>query len=167
VFSSGNNKIELTTLLGTFPKYEQLIPTTGTTNEFIASQMLEAVKALHSIAKDGSGIIRLKFSKELYDDKAIGKITMSSKSEELGESVIECDANVEADAKIAFNSRYLIDLLKQAKDSKVTMLMTVESNPALFTIGNKIQVLMPMFVKWDEDKPIESVAPENKELVNA
>lgn len=153
-FLSGNNSIELYTFDGTFPKYQQLIPTTGTTNEFIASQMLEAVKALHSVARDGSGIIRLKISKALYDDKPIGKITLSSKSEELGDMTTECDANVETDAKIAFNGKYLIDLLKQAKDNKVSMLMTIESSPALFTIGNKTQVLMPMFVQW-ETKPAE------------
>ena len=164
-FLSGNNSIELYTFDGTFPKYQQLIPTTGTTNEFIASQMLEAVKALHSVARDGSGIIRLKISKALYDDKPIGKITLSSKSEELGDMTTECDANVETDAKIAFNGKYLIDLLKQAKDNKVLMLMTIESSPALFTIGNKTQVLMPMFVQWG-DKPAEP-EPETIETIES
>lgn len=153
-FLSGNNSIELYIFDGTFPKYQQLIPTTGTTNEFIASELLEAVKALHSIAKDGSGIIRLQFSKELYDDKPIGKIALSSKSEDLGDLKTECNAIVETDCKIAFNGKYLIDLLKLAKDNKVSMLMSTESSPALYTIGNKSHVMMPMFVQW-ETKPAE------------
>lgn len=153
-FLSGNNSIELYIFDGTFPKYQQLIPTTGTTNEFIASELLEAVKALHSIAKDGSGIIRLQFSKELYDDKPIGKIALSSKSEDLGDLKTECNAIVETDCKIAFNGKYLIDLLKLAKDNKVSMLMSTKSSPALYTIGNKSHVMMPMFVQW-ETKPAE------------
>jgi DNA polymerase III sliding clamp (beta) subunit (PCNA family) len=164
-FLSGNNSIELYTFDGIFPKYQQLIPTTGTTNEFIASELLEVVKALHSIAKDSNGIIRLQFTKELYEDKPIGKIALSSKSEELGDLKTECNAIVETDCKIAFNSKYLIDLLKLAKDSKVTMLMSTESSSALFTMGNKTQVLMPMFVKWDDDKPAEPIKQEPQDEV--
>jgi DNA polymerase III sliding clamp (beta) subunit (PCNA family) len=129
----------------TFPKYESLIPATGTKVEFIASELLQAVKALSPTAKNGSNIIRLEFNKS-------GKITLSSKSEEIGDTTAECDAIVEADGRIAFNGNYLDEYLSLCKDSKITGLHIDDHSPMVFTIDNTLAVIMPMFVQWGEPK---------------
>jgi len=178
-FTSGNNAIELeiTDRKITFPNYEQLIPATGTKVEFIASQFLQATKALTAIAKDGSNIIRCEFNHTYPTDK----ITLTAKSEELGESQVECDALVFADCKIAFNGGNLTAYLNHLKDSKVTAWIGQASDCAKFECNGKLELIMPMFVKWDDDKPapikqepqdeveeyIDAYPIEDTELVNA
>ncbi len=144
-FSTKDGTLELKKQRGVFPDYSKLIPKDGAKTEFIASGMLEAVKALKNIANDGSGIIRLHFS----TGKPCGTITLSAKSEEYGESSIECDALVKSDCKIAVDHKYLIDLLKQCGDSRISVRVTVPSSPMLFDISDTRQeVIMPMFVQW-------------------
>ena len=151
-FSTVNNSIELekqnSTQNYTFPDYTKLIPKDGTKIEFISNDMLEAVKALKHIANDGSGIIRLQFAKGI-NECSPGKILLTAKSEELGESNIDCDAIVEADCKIAVNNRYLIDLLRLCPNTKATIKVTDPSSPMVFDTDQDRQwVIMPMFVQW-------------------
>ncbi len=128
-----------------FPQYELLIPKQGTHIEFIASQMLGATKALSVIAKDGSGIIRLQFQHGF----PIGKALLTAKSEELGDSSVDCDAKVDADCKIALNAKYLRDLLGLCGGNLVDMFLTTPSSPAVVNSGDDRQwTMMPMFVQW-------------------
>ena len=144
-FSTKDGTLELKKQKGVFLDYSKLIPKDGALTEFIASGMLEAVKALKNIANDGSGIIRLRFN----TGEPCGKITLSARSEEYGESSIECDALVESDCKIAVNHKYLIDLLKQCGNSRIAVRITVESSPMVFDVSDTRQeVIMPMFVQW-------------------
>jgi DNA polymerase-3 subunit beta len=136
---------------GTFPKYSQLIPqsfagrATVTVNEF-----LRACKMASIFARDGSGIVRLIMTPG--GELTPGKITVSSKSEELGEDIGEIDATVEGqEAKIAFNGKYLTDVLSVLKEAKVTLETTNPSSPGVIKpVGsdNYIHVVMPMFVQW-------------------
>jgi DNA polymerase-3 subunit beta len=136
---------------GTFPKYSQLIPqsfagrATVTVNEF-----LRACKMASIFARDGSGIVRLIMTPG--GDLTPGKITVSSKSEELGEDIGEIDATVEGqESKIAFNGKYLTDVLSVLKEAKVTLETTNPSSPGVIKpVGsdNYIHVVMPMFVQW-------------------
>jgi len=88
--STKDGSIELEKQDFTFPDYQKLIPKDGTKIEFIASNMLEAAKALSKIANNGSGIIRLQFNA----GDPCGKIQLTARSEELGDSTVECDAIV-------------------------------------------------------------------------
>ena len=146
-FMSEKSMVELDKQPGTFPDYSKLIPKDGTKNEFIASDMLRAVKALSNIANEGSGIIRLHFN----TGEPCGKITLFVKSEDYGESRNECDALVESDCKIAVNHKYLLDLLKQCGDARIAVMVTNPSSPMLFDISDTRQeVVMPMFVQWGD-----------------
>ena len=159
-FASEQGSIELDKQDGTYPSYGQLIPKdAGSKIEFIASDMHRAIKAIANIAKDGSGIIRLQFQQ----GDPVGKVVVSAKSEEYGESAVECDAIVEYSeyhndkpCHIAADSNYLMALLKLCGDSKVTLKTTHESSPMLFEIGDDKQaVIMPMFVQWESLKDFE------------
>ena len=56
------------------------------------------------------------------ENGAEGKLAVSSRAEELGENVGEIDAKVEGeDAKIAFNSRFLSDVLDVLGDDEVAL----------------------------------------------
>jgi DNA polymerase III sliding clamp (beta) subunit (PCNA family) len=150
-FTSDNGKLELVSIDGNFPKYQSLIPENGTKIEFIASDMFKALKALKAIAKDGSGIIRLQFY--------AGKVVLTSRSEELGDSSVECDAIVESDCRIACNVQYLSELMNVCGNSKVSLKITKDSSPALFEVDGNISVIMPMAVQWESK-------PEIKEAVS-
>jgi len=122
-FATKDGYIDLEKQDGTFPDYTQLIPTHGAHIELVASDMLQAVKAVSTMAKDGSGIVRLKFSK--YPAKLI----LSARSEDLGNSSVECLAKVDRDCKIAVNGNYLIAYLAACKDSIIDLFITHESSP--------------------------------------
>ena len=141
-FSTNEGTLELEKQTGTFPDYSQLIPKDGTHIELIASDMLEAVKALNTITKDGGGIIRLKFSK--YPDK----LTLSAHRDDT-ESHVECLARVDKECYIAVNAKYLIDYLKTCKGNIIDLFIDKQSSPMLVYNGlDQFEVIMPMFVQW-------------------
>ncbi len=146
-------KTELVSQLvqGTFPKYSQLIPQSFAAKATVnVADFLRACKMASIFARDGSGIVRLVMTPG--SELTPGKITISSKSEELGEDVGEIDATVEGqEAKIAFNGKYLTDVLSVLKEAKVTLEMTNPSSPGVIKpVGtdNYLHVVMPMFVQW-------------------
>jgi DNA polymerase-3 subunit beta len=136
---------------GTFPKYAQLIPQSHNTRSVVdVSQFLRAARTASIFARDGSGIVRLVATPG--GDLSPGKLTISARSEEIGDDVGEIDAVVEGEeAKVAFNSRYLIDVLSVLREEQVALETTSPSSPGLVRpVGtdNYIHVVMPMFVQW-------------------
>ncbi|MBA7669858.1 Beta sliding clamp [subsurface metagenome] len=81
-----------------------------------------------------------------------GKITISARSEEVGDDVGEIDATVEGEeAKIAFNGKYLIDVLGVLREPQVALETTNPSSPGVIRpvgVDNYLHVVMPMFVQW-------------------
>jgi DNA polymerase-3 subunit beta len=79
-------------------------------------------------------------------------MSVASKAEELGENYGEVDAQVEGeDARIAFNSKYLSDVLEVLQESEVALEATTPSSPGVVRpVGkeNYVHVVMPMFVQW-------------------
>ena len=142
-FMSDKGTVEFDNQEGTYPNYGQLIPESGTHIQLIASEMLQSVKALNTIAKDGSGIIRLNFTK--YPDK----LTLSAKSEDLGNSQVECQAMVDRPCYIAVNAKYLIDYLTSCKDGIIDLFIDKASSPMVCHNGlDQFEIIMPMFVQW-------------------
>jgi len=139
--------IELVSQLiqGTFPNYAQLIPQSYNTKAVVSvSDFLRATKTASIFARDGSGIVRLMI--------APGKVVVSARSEEVGEDVGEIDAIVEGqEAKIAFNGKYLTDVLSVLREAQVALETTSPSSPGVVRpvgVDNYIHVVMPMFVQW-------------------
>jgi DNA polymerase-3 subunit beta len=136
---------------GTFPKYSQLIPQSSAgCSTVMVAEFLRACKMAFIFARNGSGIVRLIMTPG--GELTPGKITISSKSEELGEDTGEIDAAVGGEeAKIALNGKYLIDVLSVLKEQKVTLETTNSSSPCVIKpVGtdNYLHVVMPMFVQW-------------------
>jgi len=136
---------------GTFPKYAQLIPQSHTTRSLVdVGQFLRAARTASIFARDGSGIVRMVATPG--GEMKPGKLTVSARSEEIGDDVGEIDAVIEGEeAKIAFNSKYLIDVLSVLREEQVALETTSPSSPGLMRpVGtdNYIHVVMPMFVQW-------------------
>ncbi len=145
--------IELVSQLvqGTFPDYAQLIPQSYNTRVVVdVAAFLRAAKTAAIFARDGSGIVRLVITPG--EELTPGKITIAARSEEIGDDVGEIDAVVEGEeAKIAFNGKYLIDVLGVLRESQVALETTNPSSPGVIRpvgVDNYIHVVMPMFVQW-------------------
>ncbi len=136
---------------GTFPPYTQLIPQSYNTRAVVdVAEFLRATKTASIFARDGSGIVRLVVTSG--SELTPGKMTVSARSEEIGDDVGEIDAVVEGEeAKIAFNGRYLVDVLSALRESQVALETTNPSSPGVIRpvgVDNYIHVVMPMFVQW-------------------
>jgi len=134
---------------GTFPNYSQLIPKSYTTRAVIKlSEFLRATKSASIFARDGSGIVRL----QIMPRDGKGKIAISARAEEIGDNLGEVDATVQGEeAKIAFNSKYLMDVLGVLTKDEVALETTTSSSPGVIRpVGDEsyIHVVMPMFVQW-------------------
>jgi DNA polymerase-3 subunit beta len=136
---------------GSFPNYSQLIPKSYNTRVIVSvDDFLRATRTASIFARDGSGIVRLVVTPG--SEASPGKISVSARSEEIGEDTGEIDATVEGDeAKIAFNGKYLNDVLSVLQEAQVALETTNPSSPGLIKpVGtdNYTHVVMPMFVQW-------------------
>ena len=81
-----------------------------------------------------------------------GRLKVSARADEIGNNEGEIDASVEGDAsKIAFNSRYLQDVLGALTGDEVALEMTSPSSQGVFRpVADEgyVHVVMPMFVQW-------------------
>ena len=145
--------IELVSQLvqGAFPNYAQLIPQSYNTRAVVSVADFErATKTASIFARDGSGIVRLVMAPG--SELTPGKMTISARSEEIGDDVGEIDAIVDGEeAKIAFNGKYLTDVLGMLHEAQVAVETTNPSSPGVIRpvgVDNYIHVVMPMFVQW-------------------
>jgi len=113
-------------------------------------EFLRATKTASIFARDGSGIVRLVITPGAA--KTPGKLTVSARSEEIGDDVGEIDATVEGEeAKIAFNGKYLTEVLSVLHETQVALETTNPSSPGVIRpigVDNYLHVVMPMFVQW-------------------
>lgn len=145
--------IELVSQLiqGSFPQYSQLIPASFTSRVVVdIAEFLRATKTASIFARDGSGIVRLLVTPG--EGQTAAKLSISARSEEIGDDVGEIDAAVEGtEAKIAFNGKYLTDVLSVLRESQVALETTSPSSPGVLRpvgVDNYVHVVMPMFVQW-------------------
>jgi DNA polymerase-3 subunit beta len=136
---------------GPFPNYGQLIPKSFQTRATVdAREFLRETKIAAIFARDGSGIVRLQL--QPGEELTPGRLAVSARAEEVGDNNGEIDAAVEGEGgKIAFNSKYLQDVLNVLADGKVALEMQGPSQPGVIRpIGSEsyVHVVMPMFVQW-------------------
>ena len=144
-FRLKNTELVSQLIQGSYPNYTPLIPqkysTRAVTN---VSDLLRAVKIASSFSRDTGGIVRLEI--------IASKVIVSTRSEDTGDSIAELDASMEGqDTKIAFNGKYLAEVLSTLNNQQISIEMNGSSNPAVFrSVGddNYIHAIMPIFVQW-------------------
>ena len=140
-----------TLIQGTFPNYSQLIPGSYASRALIdMRQFLQETRIAAIFARDGSGIVRIQL--QPGEDVAPGKLIISARAEEIGEHRGEMYVKIEGEAsKIAFNSKYLQDVLQVLDCSQVALETSTPSSPGVLRpvgVENYVHVVMPMFVQW-------------------
>ncbi len=136
---------------GAFPNYTQLIPQSYVTRaEISLSEFAKATRTAAIFAREGSAIVRLLIVPG--EELAPGRIVLSARAEEVGDNVGEVDATVEGEeARIAFNSKYLSDVLGVLRQDRVVLEISSPSSPGVIRpvgVDNYVHVVMPMFVQW-------------------
>ncbi|KPL87448.1 DNA polymerase III subunit beta [Levilinea saccharolytica] len=131
---------------GNFPDYRAIIPRSFKTTTVISTPaLLKACKQAEIIAREGNYVIRLNIQPGA---DAPGKIEISAQSEETGSSEISVEAAVDGpNLLIAFNVRYLREVLDVVKSPSVALETNANNTPAMIRpVGdqNFQHVIMPM-----------------------
>jgi DNA polymerase-3 subunit beta len=151
LFRLSNVEMVAQLIQGTFPNISQLIPASSTSNARISvSDFLREARIASVFARDGSGIVRLVISPG--EGVTPGKVTISARAEEIGDNQGEIDAAVEGEGvKIAFNGKYLQDVLQAMDGGEISLQTSGPSSQGAFRpVGaeNYVHIIMPMFVQW-------------------
>lgn len=151
--SSGNNQIifysdtlEIIGRLieGDFPQYEKIIPTDhSTTMEFNRQDLLKAVKICAIFARQSTNIIKLAFKKD--------QVTISANAESVGDNVVNIQGKlIGEENEIAFNARYLLEILGAVSEDDMVFEMIGPLNSGVFKIKDNssfLHLIMPVRVQ--------------------
>lgn len=149
LFRLSNVEIISQLIEGKFPDYNQIIPSSyGTRVVVNTHDLMRAVRISVLFSRDVANIVRLEIIPG--PDEGAGRLIVASAAE-VGQNVAELDATVEGEQmEIAFNGRYMIDMLNVIGTEQVILEATNPSRPGILKpVGddNLIYVIMPMHIK--------------------
>ncbi len=144
MFTQGDTMVVGRLIEAQFPNYQKIIPSEFATQmSFDREEMQKAAKVCAIFARESANIIKWSIEK--------GKIIVSANSPSVGENRVEVEAKVSGEEnEIAFNSRYLLDLLGTINDEIMVFEMTGPLNPGVFKIQNDnsfLHIIMPIRVQ--------------------
>ncbi len=151
--SQQNNQVlfeqEDTVLIGRlieaeFPNFAKIIPSDFSVSvSFDREELLKAVKICSVFARDSANIIKFAL--------AADNITVSSGSSAIGENTVRVDAKLTGEEnEIAFNARYLLDVLGNVEEKDLAFDMIGPLNPGIFKIQGDtsfLHMIMPIRVQ--------------------
>lgn len=145
LFESEDTLVASRILDGEYPDYKRIIPSsTSVSAEFLANELLEAVKLTNVFAKEANGPIKMKL-----DPK--GTISLATTAQEIGEHESQIAAEIKGDPfEIAFNSKYLLDFLNNVKSEKIILEANGNVSPCLIKPSdheNFLHIIMPMQIQ--------------------
>lgn len=134
---------------GTFPDYRQIIPSTHSTRTTLnTADLLKAVRTAFIFARDTNNITRMQIVPNR--EVGIGRVIISATSAEHGDNVSEIDATIEGAAlDIAFNARYLIEVLSVIDTAQVSLETRDPASPGVIRPvggGDFLHIIMPMHI---------------------
>jgi len=131
---------------GNFPDYKVIIPRNSKTRTIISTAgFLKACKQAEIIARESNNVVRLNI---LAKVEGPGEVELTAQSEEVGTGEAKVDATIEGpNLIIAFNVRFLREVLDVVKSPNVILETNANNNPALLKPAGDdsfIHVIMPM-----------------------
>jgi DNA polymerase-3 subunit beta len=142
-FVIGGVEIVSRLIEGQFPNYEQVIPKESTKKlEVSTAEFSAATRRVSILASEKSNSVRYKFTK--------GKVTISANTPDMGEAKEDLEIPYEdEELQVAFNSKYVLDVLKNIGTDKMAVELTQPLNPGVFKPKDDqdyLCVIMPMRV---------------------
>ncbi len=137
-------------LEGKFPDFGALIPKSYSTAMTVyTTDLLRACKRAEIFARDSNYSARI-FVKPAKGPSEPGEVTVIGKSAERGDNEGSLDASVEGDGlEVAFNIRYLIDVLNVIPDERVVLESNGAAHPGVIRPENGddfVYIVMPMSI---------------------
>ncbi len=147
IFRAGNIEVVSQLIEGTFPDYQGIIPTSHTTRSVLPTDaFLKACKAADIFAREAAHSARLRITPGA--ELTPGTVEVSATAAETGSNETLVDGNIEGEPiEIAFNVRFLVDVLSVLDAPNVALETTGTSSPGLIRpVGNEdfLHVIMPM-----------------------
>jgi len=135
---------------GNFVNYRQIVPTSHATRTILNTEdFLKACKTADIFARSEANVVHLEI--DPGSTPGSGTVKMTASSAEMGDSVGELDASVDGDpVTIAFNARFLIELLTVVDSAQVVLETTTHSSPGVIRpLGSDefVHVIMPMHIR--------------------
>ncbi len=144
------NDVELVSQLieGNFPNYAAIIPPSFKTRTVLSTaELLKACRQTEIIAREGSYIARLDIQPESGAEKP-SQLEISASSEQTGSSEVMVDASIDGTPLlIAFNVRFLREVLEVIKTPNVVLETNAANSPAMLRpVGDESfqHIIMPM-----------------------
>ncbi len=145
------NDVDLVSQLveGAFPDYRQIIPTSSNTKTTVNTvDFQKAVRMAFIFARDASNVVRIQVVPN--GSGGPGRLIVSATSSEHGDNVSELDVTVQGGPiEIAFNARYLLDVLSVIDTAQVTLETRDPASPGVLRlVGNNdfVHIIMPMHI---------------------
>ena len=147
IFHMKNVELVSQLIEGSFPDLEQLIPRRYNTRAVLSTSAFQkACKQAEIFAREGSHIARI--SVQSAGEMQPGQVEISGQSEETGFNQTMIDATIEGNNQvIAFNVKFLREVLDVIKTPNVALETTGDTNPGVVRpVGedNFTHVIMPM-----------------------
>ncbi len=147
IFRADDTELVSQLIEGAFPDLEQLIPQRYNTRTILSTAaFLKACKQAEIFAREGSHIARINII--TGGDMQPGQVEISGQSEETGFNQTVIDATIEGEAHlIAFNVRFLREVLDVIKTPNVALETTSETSPGIIRPSGEedfTHVIMPM-----------------------
>jgi len=144
IFTQGETSIVGRLIEAEYPDYEKIIPDKFEVKAIFQREDLQnAVRICSVFARETANVVKLSLQK--------GKIIVSANSPAVGENTVEVEAKVEGEEnEIAFNARYLTDLLSSVQEEIMSFEMQGPANAGVFRIeGDKtfLHLIMPIRVQ--------------------
>lgn len=141
-FSTPSAQLVTSLIEAKFPDYNAIIPKQSTITATVnVAAMANAVRTAGLFARENSNIVRLCVT---ADD-----MTVAATGTESGDSLNTLEATVTGlsdivSLDIAFNARYLADVLSCVDEDNVTFQFTQPNRPGMVKAGDWLAVIMPM-----------------------
>jgi DNA polymerase III subunit beta len=134
---------------GNFPNYQQIIPQAFKTRTVVeTAEFLKATRIASYFARDSANIVKLSIVPG--GDLTPGRVVVSANAAEIGDNVGELDGTVDGEGgQIAFNSKYLTDVLSVMTTDRVALETQSPSSPGVIRpvgLDEYTHVIMPMHI---------------------
>lgn len=139
IFSCGKVVISSNLVEGTFPKYEDIIPTDYKNKvELNTAATLSAVKRAALLTNEDSKGVKLALGKK--------SLVFTSRAPEMGDAEIAMEVDYKGEPmEIGFNPQFLVDVLRVIREDSFELQLGQSDRPGLIKSGaNYVYIVMPV-----------------------
>ncbi len=142
-FKVGDVELMSRLIEGTYPNYKQVIPAESTTTITVKTQdLLLTTKLVSLFSREAANVIKFRVEG--------GKLTLMANASEVGQNVADVEAKIEgADLQVAFNAKYVLDVLSIVGSEEVRLGFTGPLSPGVIKpVGREdyLYIIMPVRV---------------------